>query len=102
MLIYSRVTSARLFAAFGLLLITVCPAPASSTPLATTQDKPASLRDQIDAIVQGLKIKGAKVGVVVYSTKADQAVYGVNEREPLLLASNTKLLTTSAALARLG
>jgi serine-type D-Ala-D-Ala carboxypeptidase/endopeptidase (penicillin-binding protein 4) len=52
--------------------------------------------------VQALKIKGAKVGVVVYSMKSDQAVYGVNEREPFLLASNTKLLTTSAALARLG
>jgi serine-type D-Ala-D-Ala carboxypeptidase/endopeptidase (penicillin-binding protein 4) len=94
MLIYSRVTSARTLAAFGLLLVTVCPLPA--------QDKQGSLRDQIDAVVQSLKIKGAKVGVVVYSVKADQAVYGINERDPFLLASNTKLLTTSAALVRLG
>src|SRR6185369_3775553 len=61
-----------------------------------------TLHDQIDAAVQGLKIKGAKVGVVVYSVKANQTVYGINEREPLLLASNTKLLTTSTALCRLG
>jgi D-alanyl-D-alanine carboxypeptidase/D-alanyl-D-alanine-endopeptidase (penicillin-binding protein 4) len=64
------------------------------------QDK--SLREQLDAVVQGLKIKGAKVGVVVYSVKSNQTVYGINEREQLLLASNTKLLTTSAALCRLG
>jgi D-alanyl-D-alanine carboxypeptidase/D-alanyl-D-alanine-endopeptidase (penicillin-binding protein 4) len=69
-------------------------------PAAAAQEK--SLHDQIDAVVQGLKIKGAKVGVVVYSVKANRSVYGISEREPLLLASNTKLLTTSAALCRLG
>jgi D-alanyl-D-alanine carboxypeptidase/D-alanyl-D-alanine-endopeptidase (penicillin-binding protein 4) len=61
-----------------------------------------SLHDQIDAAVQGLRIKSAKVGVLVYSVRTNQAVYGANEREPLILASNTKLLTTSAALCRLG
>lgn len=61
-----------------------------------------TLRDQLDLAVQGLKIKGARVGVLVYSVKAGQAVYGQNERDPLQLASNTKLLTTSAALCRLG
>jgi D-alanyl-D-alanine carboxypeptidase/D-alanyl-D-alanine-endopeptidase (penicillin-binding protein 4) len=76
---------------------------AASTPLGTSQDKQEkSLRDRIDALVQGLKIKGAKVGVVVYSVKSNQTLYGVNEREQFLLASNTKLLTTSAALGRLG
>lgn len=70
---------------------------------AAAQDRPEkSLRDQIDAAVQGLKIKGARVGILVYSVKAGQAVYAANEREPLILASNTKLLTTSAALCRLG
>jgi len=78
----------------ALLLLVFAAAPPGG------QDK--SLRDQIDAAVQGLKLKGAKVGVLVYSVKQNQAVYGINEREQFLLASNTKLLTTSAALCRLG
>jgi D-alanyl-D-alanine carboxypeptidase/D-alanyl-D-alanine-endopeptidase (penicillin-binding protein 4) len=86
----------RKLAAFLLFAAAVRP-PAAASEL---QEK--SLHDQIDAAVQGLKIKGAKVGIVVYSVKAGQAVYGLNEHEPLLLASNTKLLTASAALVRLG
>ncbi len=66
--------------------------------LALAQDKP--LREQVEALAQGLK--EAKVGVLIYSTRAGQAVYGLNEREPFRLASNTKLLTTASALARLG
>lgn len=81
--------------AFLLLLAPTFPAHARAS-----QDK--NLHDQLDAVVKSLKIKGAQVGVVIYSVKANQTVYGVNEREPLMLASNTKLLTTSAALARLG
>src|SRR5258706_6039403 len=82
--------------AAGFLLLLLLGLPASA------QERPEkSLRDQIDAAVQGLKIKGARVGILVYSVKAGQAVYASNEREPLLLASNTKLLTTSAALCRL-
>jgi serine-type D-Ala-D-Ala carboxypeptidase/endopeptidase (penicillin-binding protein 4) len=84
----------------AVFFLTVAISPSASTPLGASQEK--SLRDQLEAVVQGLKIKGAKVGVVIYSVKANQTVYGVNEREPLMLASNTKLLTTAAALARLG
>jgi D-alanyl-D-alanine carboxypeptidase/D-alanyl-D-alanine-endopeptidase (penicillin-binding protein 4) len=47
-------------------------------------------------------MKGATVGVYVASARTGQAVFGSSERAPLLLASNTKLLTTSAALCRLG
>jgi PBP4 family serine-type D-alanyl-D-alanine carboxypeptidase len=86
-------------AALVLLLIGLPAAAAASTPEGG-QEK--SLHDQIDALVQGLKLKGAKVGVVVYSVKANRTIYGVNERESFQLASNTKLLTTSAALCRLG
>lgn len=69
---------------------------------AAAQEKPASLRDRIDAAIAGLKIKGATVGVCVVAAGRNQAVYASRETEPLLLASNTKLLTTSAAIARLG
>jgi len=47
-------------------------------------------------------MKNASVGVFVASARSGQAVYGSSERAPLLLASNTKVLTTSAALCRLG
>ena len=70
--------------------------------LAGAAPQEPSLRDRIDAAVEALKIRDASVGIVVYSVQAGQAVYARNERTPLLLASNTKLLTTSAALARLG
>jgi len=91
------VTILILVRAFAALLLA---AIAVQTPAGALQEK--SLHDQLEAVVQGLKIKGAKVGVVIYSTKANQTVYGINERDPLMLASNTKLLTTAAALCRLG
>jgi D-alanyl-D-alanine carboxypeptidase/D-alanyl-D-alanine-endopeptidase (penicillin-binding protein 4) len=70
---------------------------------AAAQEKAApSLQDRIDTAIQGLKIKGATVGVYVVAANRNQAVYGFRETEPMLLASNTKLLTTSAAICRLG
>ena len=60
------------------------------------------LRDQIEAAVKGLKAKDAKVGVLVCSAKANRAVYAWNDRDPFRLASNTKLLTTAAAICKLG
>ena len=68
--------------------------------LAPPQEK--SLRDVLDAAVQGSKIKEGRAAVLVYSVREGRAVYGLQEREALVLASNTKLFTTSAALARLG
>jgi D-alanyl-D-alanine carboxypeptidase/D-alanyl-D-alanine-endopeptidase (penicillin-binding protein 4) len=59
-----------------------------------------NLRGQIEGLV--LELRNAKVGVLVHSTQANRTVYALNERTPLRLASNTKLLTTSAALCRLG
>ncbi|MBI3857009.1 MAG: D-alanyl-D-alanine carboxypeptidase/D-alanyl-D-alanine-endopeptidase [Planctomycetes bacterium] len=82
-------------------LATLLLAAVSIPPVAGLEQE-KGLHDQLDAAAQGLKIKGAKVGIVIYSVKAGHAVYGMNENEPLLLASNTKLLTTSAALCRLG
>src|SRR5437764_389294 len=79
----------------AVLLFLVLATPSPWAASAATQDK--SLHDQIDAAVQSLRIKGAKIGVVVYSVKSDRTVFGLNERESFLLASNTKLLTTSAA-----
>src|SRR2546427_337596 len=42
---------------------------------ASAQERPEkALRDQIDAAVQGLKIKGSRVGILVYSVKAGRLV----------------------------
>ncbi len=67
---------------------------------AQPQEKP--LRDQIEALVQGFKAKNARLAVHVFSVKQNQTLFASLEREPMMLASNTKLLTTSAALVRLG
>src|SRR5262245_52873797 len=68
-----------------------------------SQDKPdKSLHDQLDAACQGFKAKNAKLAVCVHSVKTGAVVFAQNEREPLMLASNTKLLTGAAALCRLG
>jgi D-alanyl-D-alanine carboxypeptidase/D-alanyl-D-alanine-endopeptidase (penicillin-binding protein 4) len=71
-------------------------------PLCAQEKEPRSLAERLDAAVAGLKMKSASVGVYVASARTGQAVYGTSERAPLLLASNTKVLTTSAALCRLG
>jgi len=71
-------------------------------PLSAQEREARALGDRLDAAVQSLKMKNASVGVFVASARSGQAVYGSSERAPLLLASNTKVLTTSAALCRLG
>jgi D-alanyl-D-alanine carboxypeptidase/D-alanyl-D-alanine-endopeptidase (penicillin-binding protein 4) len=80
--------------ALSLLLLLALPAAA--------QEKAAPVRDRIDAAIAGLKIKGALVGASVVAVNRNQVVYAFRETEPLQLASTTKLLTTSAALCRLG
>ncbi|HEX7896271.1 MAG TPA: D-alanyl-D-alanine carboxypeptidase/D-alanyl-D-alanine-endopeptidase [Planctomycetota bacterium] len=65
------------------------------------QEKPA-LRDQIEAAVAASRIKDGRAGVLVHSARDGRAVYALHERDPFLLASNTKLLTTAAALVKLG
>jgi D-alanyl-D-alanine carboxypeptidase/D-alanyl-D-alanine-endopeptidase (penicillin-binding protein 4) len=61
-----------------------------------------SLHDRIEALVRGFKRPEIKLGVLVYSLRAQAAVYAQHEQDALLLASNTKLLTTAAALVALG
>ncbi len=61
-----------------------------------------TLRDALEAAVQAAKIKEGRAAVLVYSVRDGRAVYALQEREPLLLASNTKLFTSAASLARLG
>ena len=84
-----------------LLLLLALPLSAPSS--ASGQDRgPGGLGERIDAALAAFKMKSATVGVYVASARSGQAVYASSERAPLLLASNTKVLTTSAALCKLG
>lgn len=84
---------ARLLPAALLLLLAGGAAPA--------QDK-ATLGEQIETLVKGFKVRSGRLGLSVVSVRDNTVVYAHHERDPLRLASNTKLLTTAAALDRLG
>ena len=82
------------------LLLALLPALSGVEGLAP-QEKPA-LRDQLEAAVAASRIKDGRAGLLVHSARDGRAVYALHERDPFLLASNTKLLTTAAALVKLG
>lgn len=70
--------------------------------LAGARPQEQGLRERLEEAVLAFKQKDAKAGVHVVSARTGKPVYALRETEAFLLASNTKLLTTSAALARLG
>jgi D-alanyl-D-alanine carboxypeptidase/D-alanyl-D-alanine-endopeptidase (penicillin-binding protein 4) len=59
------------------------------------------LAARLEAAVSAFRLRGSRVGVCVAVIGGD-VVYARNERDPLRIASNTKLFTTAAALERLG
>lgn len=71
----------------------------SSTPEA--ENALQRLRKKIDAILTASSLKGASIGIQIVSLDSQEIVY---ERNPELIlnpASNTKLVTSAAALVRL-
>lgn len=62
----------------------------------------ASLVEALDAAVKAYRPRDGVLGIAVHSVRAGGPVYASRADEALLLASNTKLLTTAAALLRLG
>lgn len=65
------------------------------------QDRNDGLAGRIDALVRGVKLRDAKVGVMITSVRDRSVIYEKNAEERFRLASNTKLLTTAAALCLL-
>lgn len=61
-----------------------------------------SLAARLEAAVRTSKIRDGRLGVLVHSVRDGRPVFALRESDPFLLASNTKLFTTAAALARLG
>ncbi|TQN32571.1 D-alanyl-D-alanine carboxypeptidase/D-alanyl-D-alanine-endopeptidase (penicillin-binding protein 4) [Haloactinospora alba] len=78
---------------------------ASASPAAAatgTADGVTDLRSDLDAILEDPALEEAVSGVVVRSLREDDTLYQRRSGKPLTPASNTKLLTSAAAMEVLG
>ncbi|MET8230291.1 D-alanyl-D-alanine carboxypeptidase/D-alanyl-D-alanine-endopeptidase [Micromonospora sp. NPDC005298] len=94
----------RLFPRALALLALVATAATAGAPGATAESPtPATtqLRATIDRILGDTRLDGAQASVVVVDTSTGQTLYDRNGERRLIPASNTKLLTSTAALALL-
>lgn len=64
--------------------------------------RPASVDEQIDAILNEPQASSAFWGVYIRDLSSDRILYSLNTDKTLVPASNQKLVTTSAALSVLG
>ncbi|MCB9844481.1 MAG: D-alanyl-D-alanine carboxypeptidase/D-alanyl-D-alanine-endopeptidase [Phycisphaeraceae bacterium] len=62
----------------------------------------ADLRSEVAQLIRNARIGGATVGVSIVDMESGAALVGIGAAEPLIPASNMKLLTTGAALVTLG
>ncbi|MGC5020417.1 D-alanyl-D-alanine carboxypeptidase/D-alanyl-D-alanine endopeptidase [Micromonospora sp. DT47] len=95
----------RLFPRTLALVALVATAAAAGAPPATAESPtPAATRlhATIDAILADARLDGAQAGVVVRDTATGATLYDRNGDRRLVPASNTKLLTSTAALELLG
>lgn len=77
-------------------LAATLPAPALATSGAAT------LRSHIGAVLNKFHLADPSTGIMVWDESSGRALYGYNATAPLVPASNTKLATSAAAMARLG
>jgi len=82
------------------LVATLLVAAAAPSPPATTADDDLPL--VLDTLVRGGVLGHSHAGVAVYSLDDGRMIYAFHPDELLNPASNTKVFTTAAALARLG
>ncbi|MEH0933699.1 D-alanyl-D-alanine carboxypeptidase/D-alanyl-D-alanine endopeptidase [Micromonospora psammae] len=95
----------RLFTRTLALVVLGATAAAAGAPPATAESPtPAATRlhATIDAILADARLAGAQAGVVVVDTGTGETLYDRNGDRRLVPASNTKLLTSTAALELLG
>jgi len=78
------------------------PTPVVSSPSGTPAEKLSWLSSQIDAALGDPLLAKAALGVAVTDVESGQRLYARNDALALNPASNTKLVTTAAALAMLG
>jgi D-alanyl-D-alanine carboxypeptidase/D-alanyl-D-alanine-endopeptidase (penicillin-binding protein 4) len=59
-------------------------------------------RGKLEAALRHPNLEGARVGIEIRNLATEETVFSRNAHAPLILASNTKLVTTAAALHHLG
>lgn len=93
-------------AAAAALALSLAPAPARPAPAdpapAADADRQRALQQAIDAIIGRTPLRAARAGIVVASLDSGEVVYARDPDVLLNPASNVKLYTSAAALARLG
>ena len=84
-----------------LALLAVLPAVpvASAAPARTAQDADSALRGKL---ARSMRAAGRFSGAYVRNIDGGRTVFHLRHKTPRILASNTKLFTTAAALARFG
>jgi serine-type D-Ala-D-Ala carboxypeptidase/endopeptidase (penicillin-binding protein 4) len=76
--------------------------PAPPPPPSDLGARKAWLKTRLDEIAGHPALAGAKVAILVSEFESGQVLYARNEKMPLNAASNVKLVTSAAALSRLG
>ncbi|MFG1882817.1 D-alanyl-D-alanine carboxypeptidase [Micromonospora sp. NPDC049102] len=84
------------------LVATVATVGASGATAESPTPATIRLRATIDAILADDRLTGAQTSVVVVDTSTGETLYDRNGDRRLIPASNTKLLTSTAALGLLG
>ncbi|MGC4855587.1 D-alanyl-D-alanine carboxypeptidase/D-alanyl-D-alanine endopeptidase [Micromonospora sp. DT4] len=84
------------------LVVTVATVGASGATAESPTPATTRLRATIDAILADNRLAGAQTSVVVVDTSTGETLYDRNGNRRLVPASNTKLLTSTAALGLLG
>jgi D-alanyl-D-alanine carboxypeptidase/D-alanyl-D-alanine-endopeptidase (penicillin-binding protein 4) len=90
---------------FVVMLVAVVAMTMGSTSLCSAAGGSAAitrLRTELDRIFADSRFAGAHWGVQIYSLDRSEVLYEKNPAKLLIPASNAKLITTSAALLRLG
>ncbi|MGW3787144.1 D-alanyl-D-alanine carboxypeptidase/D-alanyl-D-alanine endopeptidase [Micromonospora chokoriensis] len=90
----------------ALALLTLAATAATTGASGATAESPTPattrLHDTIDTILADARLGGAQASVVVVDTGTGQTLYDRNGDRRLIPASNTKLMTSTAALGLLG
>lgn len=76
--------------------------PARSAPADPTGSDDSGLTSNLDRILADSKLKGGQVGLEVREAQSGKVLYSHNADQRLNPASNTKLLTSTAAMKTLG
>ena len=96
-------TSSRVRLAVALAVVLPCAIwPVARAEYPQADSTAEQVKAAIDQIISTSALEGSRAGVIVVSLENGQVLFAHNPDELLNPASNVKLYTTAAALARLG